>query len=468
MVRTVVVSNRVNLPGERASRAGGLAVALRRAVRRHGGVWFGWSGNIADDSEHPQVVTSGKVTYVTVDLNRADYDSYYLGYANATLWPLLHYRPGLMEYRRHAFDGYCRVNARLAQLLRRFLRPDDLIWVHDYHFIPFAASLREHGIANRIGFFLHTPFPSTEVLSILPHHQTLLRALCAYDLIGFQTKESLDAFLGAIKDLAGGRPSGGGAFSAFGMTSRAGVFPIGIDADAFAQDAADAARSIEASRLRGSLAGRSLIIGVDRLDYSKGILQRLDAVETLLTEHPEHRRTFSYLQITPQSRAEVTQYGALSRELEAAAGRVNGKFAEFDWSPVRYVAKSFSRQVLAAFYRIARVALVTPFRDGMNLVAKEFVAAQDPEDPGVLLLSRFAGAAQELTAALLVNPIDIDEMAAALDRALTMPRGERQERWHSMMAVNRANTIEDWRDSFLAELRVGGSGVQLLRRAAPS
>jgi trehalose 6-phosphate synthase len=407
MARTVIVSNRVNLPGERASRAGGLAVALRGAVRRHGGIWFGWSGDIAEDTDHPHVVASGKVAYVTVDLNCADYEAYYLGYANATLWPLLHYRPGLMEYRRCAFDGYRRVNARLARLLRPLLRPDDLIWVHDYHFIPFAASLREHGVTNRIGFFLHTPFPSADVLSILPHHEILLRALCAYDLVGFQTRESLDAFLGCIRSLAGGRQFGGGAFSAFGMESRAAVFPIGVDADSFAADAVHAARSNEASRLRDSLAGRSLIIGIDRLDYSEGILQRLEAIETLLVEHPEHRRAFSYLQITPQSRAEVAQYGALSRELEAAAGRVNGKFAEFDWSPVRYVAKSFSQQVLTAFYRIARVALVTPFRDGMNLVAKEFVAAQDPQDPGVLVLSRFAGAAQELTAALLVNPIDI-------------------------------------------------------------
>ena len=466
MARTVIVSNRVNLPGERGSRAGGLAVAMRGAVRRHGGVWFGWSGNITDTVERTHVVASGKVTYVTVDLTRADYEQYYLGYANGTLWPLLHYRLGLVEYKRHAFEGYLRVNARMAQLLCPLLRPDDLIWVHDYHLIPFAASLRERGIANRIGFFLHTPFPSAEVLSALPRHDTVMQALCAYDLVGFQTRDSMDAFLGCIRTAVGGQHLGGGAFAACGMRSRAAVFPIGIDTEGFARDAAHAATSTEACRLKDSLAGRSLIIGVDRLDYSKGIPQRLEAIDTLLTDHPEHRRSFSYLQITPHSRAEVAQYRALRRELEAAAGRVNGKFAEFDWSPIRYVNKSFSQQTLAAFYRIARVGVVTPLRDGMNLVAKEFVAAQDPLDPGVLVLSRFAGAAQELKAALLVNPIDIDEMAGALHRALGMPRAERQERWRAMMAANRGNTIEGWRDSFLSALGADGS-VQLLRRAAP-
>jgi trehalose 6-phosphate synthase len=460
------VSNRVNLPGERGARAGGLAVAMRGAVRRHGGVWFGWSGNVADTVERTHTVASGKVTYVTVDLDRADYEQYYLGYANGTLWPLLHYRLGLIEYKRDAFEGYLRVNARMARLLRPLLRPDDLIWVHDYHLIPFAASLREAGVANRIGFFLHTPFPSADVLSALPGSDVLMRALCAYDLVGFQTADSMDAFLGCVRTIAGGQLFGGGAFAAFGRRSRAAVFPIGIDVKTFAADAVSAATSTEARRLRDSLAGRSLIIGVDRLDYSKGIPQRLAAIDALLTDHPQHRRGFSYLQITPHSRAEVTQYGNLRRELEATAGRVNGKFAEFDWSPIRYINKSFSQQTLAGFYRIARVGFVTPLRDGMNLVAKEFVAAQDPLDPGVLVLSRFAGAARELTAALLVNPIDIDEMAGALHRALDMPREERQERWGAMMAAIGSNTIETWRDAFLSAL-APIADFKLLQRAVP-
>jgi trehalose 6-phosphate synthase len=448
----VIVSNRLQLPGERGSRAGGLAVAMRDAVHRAGGLWFGWSGTVADGMTEPHLARSGKVDYATVDLTRTDYEQYYLGYANGTLWPLFHYRLGLMHYGQEAFEGYLRVNARMARQLRPLLQPDDLIWVHDYHLIPLGARLRELGIGNRIGFFLHTPFPSIDVLSALPHYELLVEALGAYDLVGFQTEASTEAFLGCVARTSNGQRLGSGAFAVAGRRSRAATFPIGIDTESFARLAANSANSAEALRLTESLAGRHLIIGVDRLDYSKGIPPRFEATEGLLSTHPEHRRTFNYLQITPHSRAELTQYRTLRRELEALAGRVNGKFAEFDWSPIRYVNKSFSQQTLAGFYRAARVGLVTPLRDGMNLVAKEFVAAQDPLNPGVLVLSRFAGAAQELHDALLINPIDTAEMAAALHRALDMPLAERQERWRAMMAVLRRNTLERWCDCFLAAL----------------
>jgi len=452
LARTVIVSNRVQVPGERGLRAGGLAVALRDAVRRGGGLWFGWSGAVADDETEPHILTSGGVAYVTADLPQTDYEQYYLAYANGTLWPLLHYRLGLVQYRREAFEAYLRVNARMAEQLRPLLRPDDLIWVHDYHLIPLGVRLRELGVANRIGFFLHTPFPSVDVLSALPHYERLIAAFGAYDLVGFQTEASTDAFLGCIAAIPGGERLGSVAFTIHGRRSCAAAFPIGIDAEGFAKLAAHAENSVETRRLKESLAGRRLIIGVDRLDYSKGIPQRFEAIEDLLTAHPEHRRGFNYLQIAPHSRAELSQYRTFRRELEALAGRVNGRFAEFDWSPIRYLNKSFSQQSLAGFYRSARVGLVTPLRDGMNLVAKEFAAAQSPLDPGVLILSRFAGAANELDAALLINPIDPAEIAEALHRALAMSLAERQERWQALMAANRRNTVEGWRDMFLAAL----------------
>ena len=455
MARTVIVSNRVHLPGERGARAGGLATAMREAVKRTGGLWFGWSGAVAESAGQAQLVAAGKVTYATVDLARRDYEQYYLGYANGTLWPLLHYRLGLMAYRHEDYQGYLRVNMRMARQLQPFLQPDDRVWVHDYHLIPLGAALRALGAGNRIGFFLHTPFPSIDVLSALPHHERMIEAMAAYDLVGFQTEAATDAFLGCVRACPGGEMLGRVAFALDGRRSRASTFPIGMDAEGFARLAGQAAHSAEARRLKESLSGRSLIIGVDRLDYSKGIPQRFEAIEGLLTAYPEQRRRFNYLQITPYSRADLTQYRAFRREREGLAGRVNGKFAEFDWSPIRYVNRSFSHQTLAGFYRAARVGLVTPLRDGMNLVAKEFVAAQDPLDPGVLVLSRFAGAAKELDAALLVNPIDATEMAAALHRALEMPRGERGERWQAMMAANRRNTLELWRDSFLAALDGG-------------
>ena len=458
MARLVILSNRVSLPTERGARAGGLAVAMREALRRYGGVWVGWSGEISDRADQaPKVTTAGKVTYVTTDLSREEHERYYIGYSNGTLWPLLHYRLGLIDYKRRAFRGYLDVNARFARVLAPLLQPDDLIWVHDYHLIPAGAELRKLGVRNRIGFFLHTPFPPPEVIKALPRHNLIIEALCAYDLVGFQTEEAVRAFLACVTEILGGEVFDG-AFSAHGLHSRAAAFPIGIDTEAFAELALSTIDSPEARRLVGSLSGRRLIIGVDRLDYSKGIPNRFEAIDCLLTDWPEARATFNYLQITPHSRAEVAQYRALRRELEGTAGRINNKFAEFDWSPIRYINKSFSRQTLAGFYRLSQVGLVTPLRDGMNLVAKEFVAAQDPDDPGALVLSRFAGAAHELDAALLVNPIDVDEIAAALHRGLTMSLDERQERWQAMMAPIRRNTITTWRESFLAALQESRAG----------
>jgi trehalose 6-phosphate synthase len=450
--RIVIVSNRVNLPSDRDG-AGGLAVALREPAKRYGGIWFGWSGQIAETvNDRPRLATAGKVTYASTDLTRDEFEQYYLQYSNSTLWPLLHYRLGLVDYSRRAFEAYLRVSARWANLLRPLLRPDDLIWVNDFHLVPFAAALRRLGVANRIGFFLHTPFPCFDVLAVLPHHDCLLRDLCAYDLVGFQTADSLNAFFGSIAASSDARIYRDGAFTAWGFRSRAAHFPIGIDTEEFVKVAQTASGSPEALRLRESLADRRLVFGVDRLDYSKGIPQRFAAIDWLLTDRPEQRRRFSYLQVAPHSRAELPQYRALRRELESSAGRINGKFAEFDWSPIRYINRSFSRRTLAGFYRLARVGLVTPLRDGMNLVAKEFVAAQDPADPGVLILSRFAGAARELESALLVNPIDTEAMAEALYRALVMPLAERQDRWRCMISVLRNNTIISWSEAFISAL----------------
>ena len=453
MARLVIVSNRVSLPGERVIRAGGLAVAMRDALRQHGGIWFGWSGNIAEGSSAaPNVVTAGKVTYVTVDLSQTDHDQYYVGYANSTLWPLLHYRLGLVEYHRREFDGYLAVNRYLAKTLHQFLQPGDLVWVHDYHLIPLAAELRKLGTQNRIGFFLHTPLPPAEILLALPHHAIMMRALCAYDLVGFQTHKEVRACLDYLLDEAGGSQNSDGSASAYGRKVRIAAFPISIDVNEFAAIARGAASSPDTVRLQESLGGRALIVGVDRLDYSKGIPNRFDALDGLLSGWPEYRGKITYLQVTPYSRSEVAQYRALRRQLESAAGRLNGKYAEFDWMPVRYINRSLSRPTLAGFYRVARIGLVTPLRDGMNLVAKEYVAAQDAENPGVLILSRFAGAACELTSALLVNPFDIDELTATLDRGLRMPLAERRSRWSEQMATIQSNTIATWRENFLEAL----------------
>jgi len=469
LARLVVVSNRVPAPGDRLAHAGGLAIALRRVLQQSGGLWFGWSGEVAENPDaEPSLARAGRVAYATLDLSPEDHEAYYVTYANSILWPLCHYRLGLIEFRRAAFDGYQRVNARFATALAKLIAPDDVVWVHDYHLIPLGAALRRAGITNRIGFFLHIPFPAKEVFCALPDSVALARALLHYDLVGLQTQDDLNALLGYFTGELAAAVSEDGVVRVNGLATRVAHFPIGIDTEPFVAAAEAAATTAETIRLRDSLSGRALVIGVDRLDYSKGLPRKIEAFSQLLERWPEHRSRVTYMQISPASRETVPQYRALRRELDGAAGRVNGRFAEFDWMPVRYLNKSFSRRTLAGFYRAARVGFVAPLRDGMNLVAKEYVAAQDPADPGVLVLSRFAGAARELTGALVVNPFDVDALADALRRALAMPQAERRARWQAMMAPLRANTVEDWSENFLRALAAAPVEVSRAAHSTPS
>jgi trehalose 6-phosphate synthase len=453
LARIVVASNRVPSPHDRLAHAGGLAVALRNVLQRHGGLWFGWSGEIAENpATVPQSASVGRVTYATMDLSPADYDAYYVTYSNSILWPLCHYRLGLIEFRRAAFHGYQRVNALFAKALAGLLRPDDIIWVHDYHLIPLGAELRRLGVRNKIGFFLHIPFPAKEVFCALPDHLALARALVHYDLIGLQTARDVSALRGYFEGEAEAQLFDKGRLKAFGHRTRVAAFAIGIDTEAFVAMAHDADTTPDAHRLKESLGDRVLVLGVDRLDYSKGLPKKIEALGQLLERWPEHRSRVVFMQISPTTRATVAQYRALRRELDSAAGRVNGRYAEFDWTPVRYLNKSFSRRTIAGFCRAARVGFVAPLRDGMNLVAKEYIAAQDPSDPGVLILSRFAGAAEELKSALIVNPFDVDALADALHRAIAMPLAERRDRWAAMYETIRTNTVDSWCDRFLHAL----------------
>jgi trehalose 6-phosphate synthase len=332
-----------------------------------------------------------------------------------------------------------------------------MVWVHDYHLIPFGEQLRMIGMEHRMGFFLHTPFPAPELLVALPNHADIVRALCAYDVVGFHTATDLRCFINYIRYEVRGtvteRPNDEGYFiNAFGRTLVARSFPISIDTEPLVALAKQAAHTRQTERLRESLVGRDLIIGVDRLDYSKGLPQRFESFHCLLENYPANRGHVSFLQIAPPSRSDVPEYIAIRKELETLSGHINGRFAEFDWVPIRYLNKSFTRRSLAGFFRVSAVGLVTPLRDGMNLVAKEYVACQDPEDPGVLVLSRFAGAAEELGDALIVNPYDIESVADALQRALTMPLEERKARYNAMMEVLRRNDISLWRENFVTAL----------------
>lgn len=425
---------------------------LLDALHQAGGLWFGWSGKLGETPSAPNVLEADGVTYVTVDLTRADHDGYYSGLSNAALWPLFHYRLDLVNFTRRDFAAYQGVNALLADTLAPLLRPSDIVWVHDYHLIPMAEKLRRLGAAQRIGFFLHTPFPSLGVLEVLPHYTELLKALCAYDLVGFQTTEDVTAFHDAIVRGAGGKVLADGRVHAFDRDLRSGVFPIGIDPDAIAAMAAHSVKSRTTRRLQESLRGRKLIIGVDRLDYSKGLEHRFRAFGCFLENYPEQRNHVRLLQIATATRSDVPEYRALRQRLGALAGDVAGRYAQLDWAPIQYLNRSFSQHSLAGFFRISQVALVTPLRDGMNLVAKEYVAAQSPEDPGVLILSPFAGAAYELDAALIANPFDPDAVAEALQKALGMPIEERRERWRAMMEILHRHNITAWRESFLSDL----------------
>lgn len=451
MSRLVVVSNRVAAPGE--ARAGGLASALHSALEETGGLWFGWSGRVAaSPSEQPQVQREGAITYALFDLARNDYEQYYLGFANRTLWPLLHFRTDLVDYSRRNLDGYLRVNRLFAERLVRLLREDDRIWIHDYHLIPLAAELRRLGIGARIGFFLHVPLPPELLLLTLPGHSALMESFPACDLVGFQTRNDLRAFRDYLRHQDGATIAGDRITTPAGREFRAAAFPISIDTDVVARQAKTAVRLAPTKRLRASLEGRALAIGVDRLDYSKGLPERFAAFGRFLAQHPTRRSQVSFLQIAPSSREEVKAYRELRNELEAMAGSINGRFADPEWVPIRYVNRGFQRSTLTGFYRMARLGLVTPLRDGMNLVAKEYIAAQDETDPGALVLSRFAGAATELTQAIQVNPFDIDDIADGIERAFSMPLAERRERWTAMFEHLVEHDINRWCRNFLEAL----------------
>jgi trehalose 6-phosphate synthase len=459
MSRLIVVSNRVTPPtGKGGESTGGLAMALAAALREYSGIWFGWSGKTAPEfTGQLNMQRVDGVTAATVDLEETDYDEYYNGYANKTLWPLFHYRSDLTAYDRSYGESYERVNRRFAETLRPLIEPDDLIWVHDYHLIPLARELRKLGVRNRIGFFLHIPWPAHQLVVTLPGHRQLVQAMFDYDLVGFQTSDYAQAFEEYVLSEADGERGDDGALRAFDRQVTVGAFPIGIDATDFAQ----MLKTGRGRRMRDVMTActvfRHMIVGVDRLDYSKGLEERFLGFERFLADNPDLRREVLMLQIAPLSRESVDAYQEIRARLDALSGRINGEYADIDWNPIRYVNRNYRRDELAGIYAAARVGLVTPLRDGMNLVAKEFVAAQDPEDPGVLVLSRFAGAADQMKDALLVNPNSPEEIAEALKRAIHMELPERIRRWSALFENVRRDDVTAWRDDFVGALsQIGG------------
>ena len=455
--RIVVVSNRVAEP-KAGKASGGLTVGVLGALKENGGIWFGWGGTTCQgEAKDADLKHRGKITFATIELNDNEFEAYYNGFSNGSLWPLAHYLLGFFSYSRSHYEAWRRVNTTFARKLLPLLEPDDLIWVHDYHLFPLAEELRRAGVTNPIGFFLHVPFPGIAVLQALPPWRQILQSMCMYDVVGFQTNQDREDFLECLRFAGLGgerRGNGGNQVEALQRRITVDVFPIGIDVDECAAQALESSQLASVRRLESALQGRPMIIGVDRLDYSKGLPDRFRAFERLLSDYPASRNQVVYMQIAPPTRAGVRAYQDIREELEQLTGHINGRFAEPEWVPIRYLNRGFARPTLMGFLRLAKIGYVTPLRDGMNLVAKEYAAAQNPEDPGVLVLSQLAGAARELTSAVLVNPYDGRGVAEGLQTAASMSRIERIERHADMLAVLRRNDINVWRERFVKALEV--------------
>jgi trehalose 6-phosphate synthase len=445
--RLIVVSNRIPTEEEPS---GGLVVALHEALSETGGLWIGaYPDTVEEPTDELIDLPGGGYARKAFRLTSEERRTYYLGYANSVLWPLCHRRSDLIDFERAFAEGYLAVNRRVARAVAALAGPDDLVWIHDYHFLPLAAMLRALGVNARIGLFLHIPFPVLADLDALPERADFPGWIAAFDVVGLQTEADVARCRELFRGEEGSELLPGGRMRHGGRDFAACAFPIGIDAEAFAQAAA-----VGGGEYLVNLGPREdLVIGVDRLDYSKGLPNRFRAFGQFLDGQQKGDRRASLLQIAPPSREEVGAYQDIRDELERLSGCINGRHAELDWTPIRYIHRGLPREQLAVLYRAARVGLVTPLADGMNLVAKEYVAAQDPENPGVLVLSRMAGAAEELTEALLVNPYDIEEMATAIDAALGMSRAERQRRHRVLLEVVRRNDVGQWRRACLDALR---------------
>jgi len=453
MKRLVVVSNRV-ADWTSGGKSGGLAVALQDALKLHGGLWLGWSGETIRDEKYRELSKEhhGNVTLAMMPLTEDEYKNYYLGFANSVLWPVFHYRLDLARFEPEHWESYINTVREFARQLSGLLQADDIIWVHDYHLIPLASELRKLGVSQKIGFFLHIPFPSPDVLAAAPQHRELVETLFDYDLVGLQTHSDVGNFARFIFEAEDGTVLPDGRLRLGQKSVLAKSFPIGIDVDSFRAMARTEGADFHIQTLQRRTIASAFIIGVDRLDYTKGISERFRAFQRLVENYPDYRTSVTLMQIAPPTREEVLAYAEMRQELEQLSGHINGELGNYDWTPVRYIHRHIPRDTLAALLRGSQVGLVTPLRDGMNLVAKEYVAAQDDEDPGVLILSRFAGAAEEMKEALIINPYDIDEMVEAMHRALSMPLLERQERHQALLERVRANDVSRWRETYLDTL----------------
>jgi trehalose 6-phosphate synthase len=453
----LVLSNRLpelrgasSLPARKRN-VGGLVSALAPALTARKGIWLGWSGRTRPEATATDVGLDmvGGLAVAWVDFPEEWHHHYYNGLCNSALWPLFHSFPGRVRFSHEDWHTYERANEAFASVAMKLVGPDATVWAHDYHLLLVGKYLRQGGHRGPIGLFQHIPFPGPDILFLLPWAPSLLEAMLELDLVGFHTAGSVENFVRCMATLPGATVEGSSVVRG-GRRVRAGVFPLGIIPGDFQEG--EAAASDEIAGLIASLGPARMVLGVDRLDYTKGIPERIASFGRLLEQFPEWRRKACLVQVSVPSRADVPEYAEQRSRVENSVGRINGEYGEADWVPIRYLYRSYGRRELSQLYRAADVGYVTPLRDGMNLVAKEYVAAQDPKRPGVLLLSRFAGAAEELRDALLTNPWDSEGTAQDLDRALKMPADERSRRHAKLLEVISKTTALTWAEDFLRAL----------------
>jgi len=455
MSKLIVLSNRVSLPNPEKSTAGGLAVALQDALQDIGGIWLGWNGEKIKNNQHPyfsQTKYQG-VEYITCPLTEEQYDGYYCGFANNTLWPAMHDRDDLINYKPEEFKTYQEVNRLFAHQLYEIAQPDDVIWVHDYHFLSVARYCRELGMQNRIGFFLHIPFAGLKIWDLIPTAPSLIQDLCQYDVVGLQTEHDQKQCMEVCHQILASEVINSDLLSYNNRQIAIKCYPIGVNPELIQQVAQQEIEISHPVFEFEDLTDQKTIISVDRIDYSKGLIERFNAYEEFLKTNPEYHKNITDLQIACPCRMEISAYKNLYDHLKSRIDFINQEFSQDDWSPINCTHETVSHDELMKIYRQANICWVNSLRDGMNLVAKEYVAAQNSEDPGVLILSKYAGAAEQMSEAIIVDPEDRNSMIKGLKKALTMSKAERLDRYkHLMKGLQRFN-INDWRNAFLEDLR---------------
>ncbi len=465
--RLIVVSNRLPVVLKKSvenryelkKASGGLVTAMLPVLKRDGGVWIGWAGNFSEENIDPDEFLKKEgeglnYRYSSVDITLKDYELYYKGFSNEVLWPLFHNVSVHCNFTANYYEAFKKVNQKFAQTVMHELVDNDFIWVHDYHLINTGKELREKGVENTIAFFLHIPFPPAETFNRIPWRSEIIDAMLSYDLIGFQTENDKKNFLEVIASL---REDASIDQEAEGISTvvtqkgkhKVGVFPISIDYDEFS----DQAKSEEVTKIMQEIKegyhDQKIMLGIDRLDYSKGLPQRLKAYRALLKKNPYLHKRVKLIQVMVPSREDIAKYADLKSEIEQLVGEINGKFSQPGWIPIWYCYHTLSRRELLAYYRAADVALVTPLKDGMNLIAKEYCTANIDRD-GVLILSEFAGAKYQLKdGALLVNPFDEVSVVNTIKKALSMEMPEKQKRMDSMRKNVQKFDIYWWVDTFL-------------------